>query len=491
MKRARIILGTHGPWWWRKTVALKPADIQSHMHISGITGSGKSRFLAHLFLAMHAAGYPATLIDPHGDLVRLIMAHLVQRRFYRDPRAAEQVIYLDLPGAARRGLYVPFNVLKHPALPGPAIEGNVLDAMHRAWPSLGEGAAPRFDKLVQRGVRVLLSNGLPLPALETLLTNPVARTAWLKNELDRGTVAMFRNQFERLSVRDQLDYADSTLSRITLLTQDPVLRYSLLQEENLFDFRALMDAGRSVLIDLSLPNPGAKRLFGSFLTVAAEQGAKSRAEIRSGHRGKTHHLFIDEFQLFTAQSAEALTAMLSETRKYGMFAVLSHQNWSQIPPRLRGGLENCRVEVVFAQGALDAEYSARLLLPVEARTVRRRSAEDGQDESIGLREQLEGGRQSLADQWQGEAFISVHTMTKSHGLRQVFTRDAPRSLTQVRIPQIPDPQVDGGELAEVEERYFANPAYFTPQERIAETVDTWQGPPTLQMHRHGSLPDDA
>lgn len=454
------------------------------MHISGITGSGKSRFLAHLFLAMQAAGYPATLIDPHGDLVRLIMAHLVQSGLYRDPQAAQRVIYLDLPGAARRGLYVPFNVLNNPALPGPAVEGNVLDAMHRAWPALGEGVAPRFDKLVQRGVRVLRSNGLPLPALETFLTDPVARAAWLANEPDQGTVDLFRNQFDRLSARDQLEYADSTLSRITLLTQDPVLNYSLSQPENIFDFRRLMDEGKSLLIDLALPNPGAKRLLGSLLTVAAEQGAKSRADSRSTHRGPTHHLFIDEFQLFTAQSAAALTAMLSELRKFGMYAVLSHQNWSQIPERLRGGLENCRVEVVLAQGALDAEYSARLLLPVDARTVRHQG-EDGEDESIGLREQLEAGRQSLADQWQGEAFISVHTLTRSRGISHFLRHEEPRSLTQVTIPRLPDAKVDPGELAQVEEMYLANRAYFTPREQVDASAGSAPASPEVRPQRRG------
>ena len=37
-----------------------------------------------------------------------------------------------------------------------------MEAMHRAWPSLAGGNAATFDTLVQNGVKVLLSNRLPL-----------------------------------------------------------------------------------------------------------------------------------------------------------------------------------------------------------------------------------------------------------------------------------------------------------------------------------------
>ena len=45
------------------------------MHVLGKTGSGKSYFLAGLFLAFFDAGMPVTLIDPHGDLAELVLSH--------------------------------------------------------------------------------------------------------------------------------------------------------------------------------------------------------------------------------------------------------------------------------------------------------------------------------------------------------------------------------------------------------------------------------
>ena len=56
-----------------------------------------------------------TLVDPHGDLAEKVLAHLVQMGMYRqDRKAFERVMYLDLPTADARDLYLPFNFLDQP-----------------------------------------------------------------------------------------------------------------------------------------------------------------------------------------------------------------------------------------------------------------------------------------------------------------------------------------------------------------------------------------
>lgn len=81
---------------FKRTVRITPRQARAHMHVLGKTGSGKSYFLAGLFLAFYEAGMPATLIDPHGDLAELVLAHLVSRGVFRDPDAYERLIYLDI-----------------------------------------------------------------------------------------------------------------------------------------------------------------------------------------------------------------------------------------------------------------------------------------------------------------------------------------------------------------------------------------------------------
>src|SRR5215211_5458315 len=76
----------------RRTLRITPRQARAHMHVLGKTGSGKSYFLAGLFLAMFEAGMPVTLLDPHGDLAELVLAHLVQRGAFNRPDAYDRLV---------------------------------------------------------------------------------------------------------------------------------------------------------------------------------------------------------------------------------------------------------------------------------------------------------------------------------------------------------------------------------------------------------------
>src|SRR3954453_1828919 len=84
----------------RRPLRITPQQARAHMHVLAKTGSGKSYFLAGLFLAFHEAGMPVTLIDPHGDLAELVLAHLADSGEFSDPAVYERLVYLDLPQAA-------------------------------------------------------------------------------------------------------------------------------------------------------------------------------------------------------------------------------------------------------------------------------------------------------------------------------------------------------------------------------------------------------
>src|SRR5579862_2981685 len=109
-----IPIGTYGHWPLTRTLSLTPKQAAMHWHIIGRTGSGKSVFLTNLFLNILRAGGSATIIDPHGDLCQDILKQLVARGFYDSPTAHSQVLYLDLPGAAQEGFFLPFNILNQP-----------------------------------------------------------------------------------------------------------------------------------------------------------------------------------------------------------------------------------------------------------------------------------------------------------------------------------------------------------------------------------------
>ena len=192
-----LALGQFGPRLFPQTLRLPLHEARSHLQVTGVTGTGKTRLLAHLFLELFDQGQAVTLIDPHGDAARLVLAQLVARGVYRRPEAIERILYLDLPAAAATGRYLPFNVLRQPHLDPHTTARSVLEALRRAWPSLDQGQAPTFENVILAGVFVLIANGLPLPRLHDLLVNPTWREELLHQVEDETVLGFFRARLPR------------------------------------------------------------------------------------------------------------------------------------------------------------------------------------------------------------------------------------------------------------------------------------------------------
>ena len=394
--------------FFRRTVRITPQQAQAHMHVLGKTGSGKSYFLAGLFLVFFDAGMPVTLIDPHGDLAELVLSLLIDRGVFNDPSMYERLIYLDIPAAASADRFLPFNYLAQP-YDDYAMAELVAEACRRAWPELATGA-PTFENILKHSVIALRQNNLPLTRLADLLTDNVFRQEILRNVSDPQVVRFFRLRMDQWG-REAPLMKESTLNRADLLTFSPALRYSLGSQKNTLSFRGITDDGRFLLINLARPLPeDARRLLGCLLTVGMESAALARADNRTGRR--PHHLWIDEFSQFMAQSETSLTRMLSETRKYGLFCLMAHQNWSQASERLRGALQNVGIEMILKTGRFDAEYSAKILASVDPMEVKHIVEDEHAEERthptyLSLPEQWERHIQAIQRLKTGEAFIRL------------------------------------------------------------------------------------
>src|SRR3954453_9610552 len=428
----------------KRTLRITPQQARAHMHVLGKTGSGKSYFLAGLFLAMYEAGMPATLIDPHGDLAELVLQHLIQRGQFAHREAYDRLVYLDLPAAARAGRFLPFNYLKQP-YDDSAMSELVTEACRRAWPELATGA-PTFENILKHSVIALRQNGLPLTRLANLLVDKSYRERLLRNVTDEQVERFFHQRMDNWG-RDEAHMKESTLNRADLLTLSPVLRHSLGASENRLSFRELIDGGRSLIVNLALPHHDARHLFGCLLTVGMESAALARADNLT--QRVPHHLVIDVFSQFMAQSETALTRMLSETRKYGLFCVMAHQNWTQASERLKGALQNVGIEMILKSGRMDAEYSARILGSVDPMKVKH-IVEDSKAE-----ERSHPSYLSLPEQWEKQI-----QAIQSLGIGQAFIRLPDDSVHTVKTATLPTVTVTKDAVNEVRRRYLER--YFEP-----------------------------
>ncbi|WP_308380017.1 helicase HerA domain-containing protein [Streptomyces sp. ISL-43] len=431
-----IPLGTYRSWLIPRTLYLPLNQSRVHMHVLGKTGSGKSYFLASLFLSLYLAGQPVTLIDPHGDLAQLVLAHLVQAGQLETPQQRSRLMYLDVPAAAVENHYLPFNYLAQP-YDDHAMAEHVAEAARRAWPELAHGA-PTFENILKHSVVALCQAGLPLTRLSDLLTDKSFRDGVLTHVRDPQVIRFFKLRMDQWG-RDAPLMKESTLNRADLLTLSPILRYALGHERNVLDFRSLIDSGTSLIVNLAVASPDARRLFGCLLTVGMETAALSRANVRAAGSGRVpHFLILDEFSQFMAQSEESLTRMLSETRKYNLFCVMAHQNWSQASDRLKGALQNVGLEVVLKAGRPDAEHSARLFGTVDPDAVKHIVTDDAAEDRTHpayypLAEQWERQVQSIQQLRVGEAFVRLpdDRVQKVSTPRLPALTELPRALDEV------------------------------------------------------------
>lgn len=440
----QIVLGNHAYGFpgLSGRVVLTAKEIASHKHCIGTSGSGKSKILEAMYLQLLNQGIGVSFIDPHSDSAEAILAALIESGFFKDPRAYERLLYIEFVDRDYADAhFLPFNVLqKTPTQPqAQTIASNVLEAFHRAWPELAEGA-PTFDNLILASSLTLTECGLPLTAVHRLLTDGSFRNGLLQKVSNPHIVSFFQDRFDAWSKSEAPQMIESTLRRLFLLTFAPVLQYSLGQAENALDFRAVMDSGQSVIFNLGgIQNKYARRLLGGLICIGYEQAALSR---KGSADRRQHHLLLDEFSDYCAQSEDTLSDILSQTRKFGLFVTMAHQTWHQANARLQGALQNVRVRVVFQLGRSDAEILVKSLLNVDPDQVKHEITDPNAiDRShpvfASLPEQWERHVQSLVD------------MTPRHALVKITGKPA----VAIKTINVPTPKVTERQLEHVKQLY--------------------------------------
>ncbi|TAK30921.1 MAG: hypothetical protein EPO21_18445 [Chloroflexota bacterium] len=433
-KSARLTLGTYGPPLLNLPLALGQDGIATHKHVIGTTGQGKSKLLASLFLQLLHQNIGCALIDPHADLARDVLSSLVATGYFDNEAAFERLLFVDF---SRQDRLLPFNVLAVP-YEGHQVANQINEVCKRAWPALSDGAAPQFENILLASVLVLIENSLPITSMPKLLTVKSFRDGLLSRVSDPQVVSFFHDRFDRWG-REAPTMIESTLRRVFLLTFSPTLRYTLGQKANALDFRKLMDQGISVLFNLGGLDEDTQRFLGCLITVGYEVAALSRADLPEDER-RQYHLIMDEFSMFSAQSEESLSRVLSLARKYGLYLTLAHQTWSQLSSHLKGALQNA-IEICFKVGPDDAAWAAPRFARYDPYLIKHNVVDPYQVERthplyFTVQEILHGWAQALTDLKPRQAFVKVGQKT-----------------SRIRTRTFPTPRCTMTQLSAVKEQY--------------------------------------
>jgi hypothetical protein len=331
-----------------------PADVLArHLAVFGSTGSGKSTLLLNLVLALEQSPIGATVIDPHGDLTRDILARL-------PASAASRVHVLRL---ADRDHPRGFNFLERRSLDeAQLVTSEFVYMLEDLWPRF---CGPKMQHYLRHGLLTLLADSRPQTILELIriLTNDAFRDPFVKDLADPMVKSFWTTQWPGPGERDRDTSIKAVLNKLGAFVTYESIRAIVGQGSSTIRPREIMDRGEILLVDLSGVGGDNANLFGAMLVSRYYVDAVGRQSIPRDER-RQHVLVIDEAQRFGTRALENISV---EGRKFGLALALASQSLGGLSERLAHTiLTNAASIALLAPGAEDVRGLARLFAPVTA-----------------------------------------------------------------------------------------------------------------------------
>jgi type IV secretory pathway TraG/TraD family ATPase VirD4 len=326
---------------------IKAEDRFSHIYIIGKTGTGKSTLLETMAIQDMECGNGFALIDPHGDLVERIAAHVPTSR-------RTDVIYFN---AADPTQPYGYNPLRHVSEHRIALAASgMMEVFKKMWP---EAWGVRMEHILRNVLMALLEQpDATLHDVLRMLSDQNFRRG-VARDLRNETVRTFLlKEFDRFSFGYRADGTAPIQNKVGAFLADPLLNRILTAPEIDLHIRRIMDEGKVLLVNLGKGQIGedSSSLLGGLLVTTIGLAAYSRADTPPADR-RDFFVYVDEFQSFTTL---ALANMLSELRKYRVGFTVAHQYLHQLEPDIRHAvLGNTGSIISFRVGAEDAPYLVR------------------------------------------------------------------------------------------------------------------------------------
>ena len=362
-----------------------------HLYMLGATGSGKTNLLLQLVKTDVEQQRGVCLIDFRGELVD--RALLILASLYRPEEIKDRLVLIDL---RQDDCSVPFNPLREEAADIYTRTRFVLEVLKQQW-EIGV----QSEQLLRNSL-LALCGSWSLYELDVFLSNRTFRSQVLETVTDIS-VRRFFARFDQME--NPSAWVEPVLNKISPFLARPVLRNMLAQRETI-SFHRLLDRRPDCIILISLAADqlfGDAHLLGSLLTSALISAAM-RPD-RRDKKGNELALYLDEFEHFDGLG-EQFATILSEGRKFGLCATLSHQTSIQLSPKFRSLIRNVvGTQIFFGVGGGEAETLA---------------AEIASDEPKAVIRNL------LMNQKIGECVV----VRRGHPYTRIRTRDCPDPVVQ-------------------------------------------------------------
>jgi hypothetical protein len=321
-----------------------------HIAIFGFTGVGKSRLLLSLILQHVRRGEGFLLIDPHGDLARLVLTHI-------PPELRDRVVYIDPMTAFRHSRVVQVNFLEYKGgLDRELVARTFTDGLMKIY---GRFWGPRLDMILLNALYALLEAGSArLTDLYYIIADEEFRDNILLKVTDPKVRTFWREEFKRMPK----DASVAVLTKIYRLVQERILVPMFECDRSSIDFRRIMDEGKMVVVNLSegALTSDVANFLGSMILARIYLAGMSREDASEEQR-KPYFVYVDEAHRFTSSS---LKDMLEALRKYRVYITLASQHLDQYVEGVREAIPNlCETIICFSVGEATARRLAEFYKP--------------------------------------------------------------------------------------------------------------------------------
>jgi len=307
-------------------------------YVTGRSRFGKTELAIVQFLHLVRSGHGGMFIDPHEDALTRIKSCLTEQGL------AERVLELDLTGPRAHEGQPGWNLLAVKGFSAERREQRVEAVVDAFASALG------WNERNNRALTITTHTTAALAELANILPDELAPTIFqlstlLSNDEWRGIVlghlspvrrAFFNDRFGRMS-DEAITPVTNLIDRLRASTPLTAL---LGAPKTSYDIARAMDTGRIVL---ACPGAGGARdkLVANLLLYDLLHTAKARAHTPVERR-RAFYVFADEIQTYDGASGGTLAAMLEQTAKYGVRAILCNQNPERLTPATLNALTTNR-----------------------------------------------------------------------------------------------------------------------------------------------------
>lgn len=430
-------------------IYLTQEDRESHIHILGAPGEGKSKFLELLLRSDIQNGYGACLLDPseNGDTAFKVLKYCVSVGF-------EKVCLINPVDFLEFKRVPVFNPIKYNA-PATVSVGNVMDALKVLWNTKDFADTPRIQKYATALLHALHASGMTLVESLYFLTRSefsIQRTSII-DALPIGNLhrSHLTSAYQTLLTFEQFQ---STVNRFSVF-QDPTLRLMIGSTKPGISFTKLISEGWLILVNLDPQSVWGteqiqQRLIGTLLINEIVYAIHRLTE--SGWKG-VYYLYIDEVGDYATSK---IAYILDKKRKTGLRFTIAHQRFDQVEDRN-----------VLSSVRGSAKTKALFYTPNKT------------DRDIMMKDMGYGG--DIPDR---QVSYVLGELQKQHAALRIGKR--PPLIT--RLKDVPDTQISPAALRAFKEKLYSYDFFRTPLQINTEINDRFPPEPFSPVKRPNNGP---